>query len=50
MLLEGKLTPARFTSWCNVFDYNVAVLDENYHTKANIHYLLLTVQRFKNES
>ena len=27
MLLEGKLTPARFSSWCNVFDKNVAVLD-----------------------
>ena len=26
--LEGKLTPARFASWCNVFDENVAVLDE----------------------
>ena len=25
MLLEGKLTPARFLSWCNVFDDNVAV-------------------------
>ena len=27
MLLEGKLTPARFPSRCNVFDNNVAVLD-----------------------
>ena len=27
MLLEGKLTPARFASWCNIFDYNVAMLD-----------------------
>ena len=27
MLLEGKLTSTRFTSWCNVFDDNVAVLD-----------------------
>ena len=27
MLLEGKLTPARFASWCNVFYNNVAVLD-----------------------
>ena len=27
MLLEGKLTPAKFTSWCNVFDDNVAMLD-----------------------
>ena len=27
MLLEGKLTLARFPSWCNVFDNNVAVLD-----------------------
>ena len=50
MLLEGNLTPARFSSWCNGFDYNVAMLDENYLTKANIHDLLLTVQHFKNES
>ena len=28
MLLEEKLTPARFSSWCNVLDNNVAVLDE----------------------
>ena len=28
MLLEGKITPGRFASWCNVFDDNVAVLDE----------------------
>ena len=27
MLLERKLTPARFASWCNVFDDNVVVLD-----------------------
>ena len=27
MLLEGKLTLARFASWCNVFDDNVVVLD-----------------------
>ena len=27
-MLEGKLTPVRFASWCNVFDDNVAVLDE----------------------
>ena len=50
MLLEGKLIPARFPSWCNVFDDNVAVLDgkltyESYHTLA-----LLTVQCFKNQS
>ena len=37
MLLEGKLTRARFASWCNVFDDNMAVLDgkipyESYHT------------------
>ena len=36
-MLEGKLTLARFPSWCNVFDDNVAVLDgklpyENQHT------------------
>ena len=50
MLLEGKLTPARFLSWCNVFDDNMAVLDgklpyESYQTLA-----LLTMQCFKNES
>ena len=28
MLLKEKLTSARFASWCNVFDDNVAVLDE----------------------
>ena len=28
MLLEGKLTPTRFPSWCTVFDDNVGVLDE----------------------
>ena len=27
MLLEEKLTPDRFPSWCNVFDNNVDVLD-----------------------
>ena len=27
MFLEGKLTLARFASWCNVFDDNVTVLD-----------------------
>ena len=27
MLLEGKTTRAKFASWCNVFDNNVAVLD-----------------------
>ena len=31
MLLEGKLTPARFPSWWNVFDDNVAMLDEKLH-------------------
>ena len=25
-MLEGKLTPTRFPSWCNVFDDNMAVL------------------------
>ena len=29
LLLKGKLTPARFSSWCNVFDDNVLVLDGN---------------------
>ena len=28
MLLEEKLTPDRFSSWYNVFDNNVDVLDE----------------------
>ena len=50
MLLEEKLTLTRFASWCNAFDDNVAVLDENYLTKANTNYLLLIVQRFKNEN
>ena len=27
MLLGAKLTPTRFSSWCNVFDDNVAVFD-----------------------
>ena len=27
MLFEGKLTPARFPSWCNVVDDNVTALD-----------------------
>ena len=27
MLLEEKLTLARFASWCNVFDENVSILD-----------------------
>ena len=26
-MLEGKITLARFASWCNVFDDNVVVLD-----------------------
>ena len=28
MLLGAKLTPTRFSSWCNVFDDNAVVLDE----------------------
>ena len=28
MMLEGKLTPTRFSSRCNVFDNNLAVLDK----------------------
>ena len=37
MMLERKITLARFASWCNVFDDNVAILDEklpyeSYHT------------------
>ena len=31
MLLKGKLTPARFPSWCIVIDDNVVVLDEKLH-------------------
>ena len=34
MLLEGKLTPARFLSWCNVFDNNVVMLDEKIHCES----------------
>ena len=49
MLLGAMLTSTRFPSWCNVFDDNVVVLDGNYLMKANTHYLLLTVQCFKNE-
>ena len=50
MLLEGKITQARFPSRCNVFDNNVAVLDgkipyESYNTL-----VLLIVQCFKDES
>ena len=42
MLLEGKLTLARFASWCNVFDNNVAMLDgklpyESWNTLAFTH-------------
>ena len=37
MLLEGKLTPTRFLSWCNVFDNNVTVLEGKLPLKANIH-------------
>ena len=41
-MLEGKLTPARFPSWCKVFDDNVVVLDgklpyESQHTLAFTH-------------
>ena len=31
MLLEGKLTPARFALWHIVIDDNVIVLDEKLH-------------------
>ena len=41
MLLKEKLTPARFPSWCNVFDDNVVVLDENYLMQAKILQLYL---------
>jgi len=27
MLLEGKLTLGRFSSWCNIFDDDMVVLD-----------------------
>ena len=41
-MLEGKLTPARFPSWCKVFDDDVAMLDEklpseSQHTLAFTH-------------
>ena len=49
MLLEEKLTPAKFASWCNVFDDNVAVLDGKLLYETNRHYLLLTMQCFNNE-
>ena len=45
MLLEEKLTLVRFPPWCNVFDDNVAVLDEKLpyesltYIKINRHYL-----------
>ena len=46
MLLDRKLTPARFPSWCKVFDDNVVVLDgklpyESQHTLAFIHRAML---------
>ena len=36
-MLEGKLTLVRFSSWCNVFDDNVAVLDGKLNTLAFTH-------------
>ena len=50
MLLERKLTLARFPLWCNVFDDSMALLDgkipyEGYDTIS-----LFTLQIFKNES
>ena len=50
MLLEGKLTPARFPSWWNVFDDNVIMLDEKLLYEGQQTLALLTVQCFKNES
>ena len=41
MLLEGKLTPSRFASWCNVFYDNVAMLDEKLPYKSS-HTLAIT--------
>ena len=49
MLLEGKLTPARFPSWCNVFDDNVAMLDGKIPYEGKCTLALLTMQCFKNE-
>ena len=43
MLLEGKLTLARFASWCNVFDDNVVVLDEKLLNESKHTLALLTV-------
>ena len=42
MLLKGNITPARFPSWCDIYDDNVVVLDrnlayENKHTLAFTH-------------
>ena len=34
MLLEGKLTPARFPLWCIVIDDNVVMLDGKIHYKS----------------
>ena len=30
-MLQGKLTPARFPTWCIVIDDNVVVLDDKIH-------------------
>ena len=38
MLLEGKLTPARFASWHILIDDNVVMLDEKLHYE-NLHTL-----------
>ena len=37
-MLEGKLTPTRFPSWCNVFDDNVVVLDRKLPYKGFTHH------------
>ena len=50
MLLEGKLTQARFPSRCNVFDNNVAMLDGKLPYESEHTLVLLIVQCFKNES
>ena len=49
-MLEEKLTPIRFSSWCNVFDDNVAMLDEKLPYEIEHTLVLLTMQYFNNES
>ena len=49
-MLEGKLTPARFPSWCNAFGEIMAVLNGKLTYEGQQTLYLLTVQCFKNES